>query len=196
MNASGPLIKFWSMRFEAKHQESKISAVVSHTKQNLCKTIARRHQFKLAYMLHFNVLFSKSLTFRPSNLYRIKDLLISFDKTLTDNYYFLDTSMNVHKWLNNNGIEYQPDMVLMIEHDDENGPQFGYLEFCCIDNTGIVFFIYQQLISIFNYHFDAYEITGKFKKHRVIKHENLLEVRPTVLIKKNAQNFILLRNRS
>ena len=196
MNASGPLINFWSMRFEAKHQESKISAVVSHTKHNLCKTIARRHQFKLAYMLHFNVLFSKSLTFGPSNLYRIKDLLISFDKTLTDNYYSLDTSINVHKWLNNNGIKYQPDMVLMIEHDDENGPQFGYLKFCCIDKTGIVFFIYQRLISIFNYHFDAYEITGKFKKHRIIKHENLLDVRPTVLIKKNAQNFILLRNRS
>lgn len=66
LKCSGPLINFWSMRFEAKHRGTKILAVVSSTKKNLCKTISTKHQSKLAYMLHFNSLFSQLVSFGPS----------------------------------------------------------------------------------------------------------------------------------
>ncbi|CAH0721225.1 unnamed protein product, partial [Brenthis ino] len=43
----GPLVSIWSMRFEAKHRISKLSANVSSNRRNICKSLAIRHQLKL-----------------------------------------------------------------------------------------------------------------------------------------------------
>ncbi|KAF0706641.1 SAM domain-containing protein, partial [Aphis craccivora] len=43
----GPLISMWSMRFEAKHRISKISANTSSNRRNICKTLAIKHQLQL-----------------------------------------------------------------------------------------------------------------------------------------------------
>lgn len=39
----GPVINFWSMRYEAKHRISKISARSSFNRRNICMTLAIRH---------------------------------------------------------------------------------------------------------------------------------------------------------
>uniref|UniRef100_A0ABD2WUQ6 Uncharacterized protein n=1 Tax=Trichogramma kaykai TaxID=54128 RepID=A0ABD2WUQ6_9HYME len=52
MDESGPLIHIWSMRCEAKHQESKMAANSSNSKLNVCETIAIKHQLKLARILY------------------------------------------------------------------------------------------------------------------------------------------------
>lgn len=43
----GPAINLWSMRYEAKHRISKISARSSFNKRNICKTLAIKHQLQL-----------------------------------------------------------------------------------------------------------------------------------------------------
>ena len=44
----GSLRKSWTMRFEAKHQEFKVFVSRAHNTKNVCKTLAVRHQEKLA----------------------------------------------------------------------------------------------------------------------------------------------------
>lgn len=48
MSECGPLINLWCMRFESQHRESKLSASVSNSTQNVCETIAKRQQLNLA----------------------------------------------------------------------------------------------------------------------------------------------------
>lgn len=48
---NGPLISFWCMRFEAKHNDLKILARVSNNFRNIALTLAKRHQFTQAYQL-------------------------------------------------------------------------------------------------------------------------------------------------
>lgn len=43
----GPVIHLWSMRYEAKHKVSTISARSSFNRRNICKTLAIKHQLKL-----------------------------------------------------------------------------------------------------------------------------------------------------
>lgn len=51
----GPVVHFWSMRYEAKHRISKISARSSFNRPNICKTLAIKHQLQL------NDIFTKGL---------------------------------------------------------------------------------------------------------------------------------------
>lgn len=50
MKKFGPLLYLWSMRFEAKHRISKISANTSCNRRNICKTLAIKHQLQLNNM--------------------------------------------------------------------------------------------------------------------------------------------------
>lgn len=49
MEQVGPLINIWSMRFEAKHKESKIAARAISSRKNICYTLMLKNQLKMAY---------------------------------------------------------------------------------------------------------------------------------------------------
>lgn len=52
MNKIGPLCHIiWSMRFESKHRESKMTAVSITSRKNICYTLALKHQLKLVYKI-------------------------------------------------------------------------------------------------------------------------------------------------
>lgn len=49
MKQVGPLINIWSMRFEAKHKESKIAARAISSRKNICYTLMLKSQLKMSY---------------------------------------------------------------------------------------------------------------------------------------------------
>ena len=51
---NGPFINFWSMRYEAKHRNFKLTASNTSCSKNLLKTLAVKNQLKYAYLLMFN----------------------------------------------------------------------------------------------------------------------------------------------
>lgn len=51
MKMSGPLVNLWSMRFEQKHKESKMTSNVSCNFRNITHTLAVKAQLKLAHHL-------------------------------------------------------------------------------------------------------------------------------------------------
>ncbi|XP_022162857.1 uncharacterized protein LOC111028505, partial [Myzus persicae] len=51
MKKVGPLSHLWSMRYESKHRESKLTAHSITSRKNICLTLALKHQLKFAYRL-------------------------------------------------------------------------------------------------------------------------------------------------
>lgn len=51
LQMSGPPVRYWSMRFESRHQIFKDMARTTNCFKNLCKTLAKRFQHGLAYRL-------------------------------------------------------------------------------------------------------------------------------------------------
>jgi len=49
MEQVGPLINIWSMRFAAKHKESKIAARAISSRINICYTLMLKNQLKMSY---------------------------------------------------------------------------------------------------------------------------------------------------
>lgn len=57
MEKISPLINDWSMRFEAKHKESKVAVQTIKSKKNLYYTLFLKNQLKVAYSLNTNLRF-------------------------------------------------------------------------------------------------------------------------------------------
>jgi len=51
MKRVGPLSHLWSMRYESKHRESKLTDNSSSSRKNICYTLSVKHQLRFAY--HF-----------------------------------------------------------------------------------------------------------------------------------------------
>ena len=47
---NGPLIHYWTMRFESKHREHKLTAATSSNRVNILKTLSIKSQLRLAYL--------------------------------------------------------------------------------------------------------------------------------------------------
>lgn len=55
------------MRFESLHQDSKAELDSSNFRVNVCETISKKHQSKLAHMIYFNTYLTNDLKTEPSN---------------------------------------------------------------------------------------------------------------------------------
>lgn len=49
----GPISHLWSMRYESKHRESKLTAHSITSRKNICYSLSIKHQLTLAYRLLF-----------------------------------------------------------------------------------------------------------------------------------------------
>lgn len=73
MSKVGPVFHLWSMRYESKHRESKLTAHSITSRKNICYTLSVKHQLKLAYRLlsKSNTL---SLTLESSDVGKVIDM--------------------------------------------------------------------------------------------------------------------------
>ena len=76
MDACGPIIHLQSMRSESKHRESKITAVATNCRINICATLALKHQLRLAYQFMSKSTFSDTLEIGPTRETLIRTLPI------------------------------------------------------------------------------------------------------------------------
>lgn len=190
MDASGPLVNLWCMRFESKHREQKMTAISSSNKINLCKTIALKQQLKLTHQIYSGSLFSKAIQtglFRKCTLYHLS---LVFDTSLQENHQSLNTSINIHNWVEKNGSRYKNGLALCIGLN-EGSPQFGIIQTIYSLNDAI-FFIYKKLTTVFIAHIDGFKVIAIDSTCSIISYENLDNVRPIGLINKNEDMFIIV----
>lgn len=191
MDACGPLVFMWCMRFESKHRESKKIAVLTSNKVNLCKTIALRHQLKLAKLIYSGQLFAEVVQRGPTYTSVLRALSSSFDNTLEKNCQSPNTTINVCNWIDKNGSRYKAGLALCLGVYDD-GPQFGVIKHVYVITDGTIFFLYQKINAAFNSHIDAYKLIDIDETCSIVSYENLINPHPIGLIKKGDHKYVVL----
>lgn len=119
----GPFIFLWSMRFEAKHRISKISANTSSNRRNICKTLAIKHQLQL------NNMFIKGTLSDEIKLGPCSEITDDIDTQAIRNVIqknSLDSIINC-PWISVKGTRYTPKMILTLDICEFDGPNFSMI---------------------------------------------------------------------
>ena len=108
----GPVVHFWSMRFEAKHSFFKQVSHVNCNFRNICKTQAYRHQIMMCYTLLSGQLFNHNFEVGPGHT----DLLGTIDdfEKVKCGFDGIATFTEVYlaSWIKYKGTSYRPGMTL------------------------------------------------------------------------------------
>lgn len=80
-------------------------------------------------------------------------------------------------------------MVLCLSESD-NKFYFGVVQHIFIKNNKI-YFICQKIITVFDNHVHAYDVTEFVNEYCIINYESLHDTYPTALIRKNNVHYIL-----
>ncbi|CAI6357459.1 unnamed protein product [Macrosiphum euphorbiae] len=126
MERVGPLINIWSMRFEAKHKESKVAAQAITSRKNICYTLFLKNQLKVAHRV------ANSINFDPSALFKVgKTVFISEEELKNISSVLNDVSgYTFISWVNVNGTHYSTNnMCVFISINRETSlPVYGLIK--------------------------------------------------------------------
>lgn len=179
----GPLRKFWSFKYEAKHKQFKIYSHTTTSRKNICLTLAKKYQFKFCnQILHFSntdnkCVYMGEIESNFSDIIRCK-------LSLNNNYPIKYFSKVEH-----NGYKYTKGFFVATCSDDYK--IFLIINILKIDKNGLLFC--QQLRNIiYNSHFTAFEINpNQLGEFAILKFEDI--VGPPLTINKIANGQKMIR---
>ena len=128
MEEAGPLVNIWAMRDEGKHQESKNIASSTTSNQNLCETIAKKHQLKFACILYEGKMFV-DFKCSKSNLITFKKISRKTEIAICQKI-FLKIQVTLYEWIEKLEIKYVSGMALCID-EYKKEPIFGIIKCIC-----------------------------------------------------------------
>lgn len=159
MRKVGPVSHLWSMRFESKHRESKLTAHSITNRKNICYTLSIKHQLKLAYrLLSKSSILSLSLdTGKKINLsetvieniqLEISDPIINFNV------------VSFVSWVEVRGTKYSTKHNMTIIVDVEDMPTLITIKYIFFMPQNEIPFLIGRLLNTihFNEHLQAYEV--------------------------------------
>ena len=157
----GPLIHFWSMRYEAKHRISKRIANSISSRKNITFSIAMRHHLFFLDRFLNNKGFSPVLEFSKKF-----NNLSTHNHTCSHSPCFLKSNFNTMKCVKSvsiNGSEFKIKQFIEINNVNE-GPLFGLIIDIYILEKDVFFYIQEYITQQFYKKYFAYEIceTEKF----------------------------------
>lgn len=181
----GPLRHVWSMRFESKHKLSKMAAVASCNRQNVCKSLAIKNQLIL------NDLFiQKSLS---------PNFACGKKKLLSDNQGFIadpDACISFSvPWVKVKGVLWKnADVATLDISDDTCLPVFAQIEGIFLNDNKDVYFSCLLLETIlFDDHCYAYEVV-RTKETSCYPLNSLIAPYPnTLTVAMDSSLFVTLR---
>lgn len=151
----GPLIEFWTIRFEAKHSFFKKVVRDSGNFKNVLHTLATRHQLMLAYHLEMPSVFKPSIKTGQVSVVPV-DILDNPVRVAILNKFNSLFSVSLTSVAHVNGTKYSNGMLLSFGHTS-GLPDFGrLLEICLVDSR--IFFILEMFTSGFLDHLRCYQL--------------------------------------
>jgi len=155
MEKFGPVIHFWSMRYEAKHRVSKLYARASFNRRNICKSLAIKHQLQL------NKLF---ITGKLGDVIQTGpeiDLNLVLHEEICS-YLCIDFELPLVEvsWATVNGTTYKKGSIVTGDLSDEGTCiEFFLVQKVFLYNLKSIVFMYKKFKTIgFDEHFYAYEV--------------------------------------
>lgn len=172
----GPIVNFWSMRYEAKHRLLKISANTSSNRRNICKTLAIKHQLQLNYLFLSGTLGKNIKLGPPQSVVNIDSIIKEIQIcTRTE----LINSVIKYPWVNIKGTQYQPKMDLTLNICEIELPTFCLInEIFVYNNNQVIFNCIQLNTIVFNDHFFAYEVEVENTKNIFVSYDSLFNPIP------------------
>jgi len=158
MEKVGPLAHLWSMRYESKHRESKLTANSTSSRKNICYTLSVKHQLRFAYRLlsKSNIL---AYTLDVGKIIELSDIALENMKTKINNTSIDLDSARFVTWVNVKGTRYTiKNMIIILNVEDM--PKFAKIvHIFFIIGCDIPFLIGQNYITVsHNEHLQAYEV--------------------------------------
>ncbi|CAH2091397.1 unnamed protein product [Euphydryas editha] len=192
MKKFGPLINFWSMRFEAKHRLSKIAARATFNRRNLTLTLAIKHQMQLNEVFLRGYL-NKNIEVGPAKRMtneKRSEILAALNLTLNETLFRI-------VWAKVKGTEYRSQTILI-----EDIGKLGETSFMSIKNIYVyskdrIIFECILLSTIeFNDHVCCFEVEIPKNETRVyIFQEALLSHVPNhINIASDGKRYVTLRS--
>ncbi|XP_061712672.1 uncharacterized protein LOC133521619 [Cydia pomonella] len=129
----GPLVSIWSMRFEAKHRLSKLSANVSSNRRNVCKSLAIRHQLKL------NNLFLNKHLEKKVQMGHNRPVDDNIKEKIMNKLNLNSAFIEEYNWLIISGTRYNCNLVLTLDVVNDGMPIFGSINSIFLCNDDILF---------------------------------------------------------
>nr|XP_054591281.1 uncharacterized protein LOC129155120 isoform X1 [Nothobranchius furzeri]XP_054591300.1 uncharacterized protein LOC129155133 isoform X1 [Nothobranchius furzeri]XP_054591301.1 uncharacterized protein LOC129155133 isoform X1 [Nothobranchius furzeri]XP_054591321.1 uncharacterized protein LOC129155141 isoform X1 [Nothobranchius furzeri]XP_054591322.1 uncharacterized protein LOC129155141 isoform X1 [Nothobranchius furzeri]XP_054591360.1 uncharacterized protein LOC129155163 isoform X1 [Nothobranch len=124
----GPVVHFWSMRFEAKHGFFKRVSHVTCNFRNICKTQAYRHQIMMCYTLLSGQMFCHEFEVGPGYT-KLLGTIEDFEKVKSGfEGVAVITDVYLPSWIKYKGTSYRTGMTLFMSHTDDCEPQFGTIQ--------------------------------------------------------------------
>lgn len=150
----GPLVHYWSMRFEAKHGFFKRLAHITCNFRNICKTMAFRHQMLLCYNLLCEHIFTHHKEIGPGCTTSLSSIE-GFDQILHKFEHTQLTEVYIPSWVKWKGTEYCPGMTLLVSHSPHGEPQFGTIQKIVVFESVIKFIVRKWDLLGFERHYFA-----------------------------------------
>lgn len=198
----GPLIRYWTMRFEAKHGFFKRLGHIVCNFRNILKTLSYRQQMYFCY----NMMSAKDLVKRDQEVGPGSSVLVAS----LPNARILEAALGVHlldevylaKWCVVHGNKYQKNMVVVTGKTDELEPVFQRIVYVICMEDGIKLVTEPLNLVKFDRHSHCYVVQEPQVQRlwNINCVENLLDYQPYHAAKSYDQTeeshlFIVLRHR-
>lgn len=154
----GPLINFWSMRYEAKHSFFKRLSHVTCNFKNVTKTMTYRHQMMLCFQLLTGRLFKKETEIGPGQNSVLQSVENVQDVTGGLEDFPLSSNVYVPAWVKVNGTVYRPGMTVFMTCTTDGDPQFGRIKKIVTLDDSVKLLVQRWTTVSFSHHYFAYSV--------------------------------------
>lgn len=188
----GPIVNFWSMRYEAKHRLSKIAARASFNRRNITLTLANKHQMQLNEVFlkgHLNNIISVGPD-RNMSIEMHTDIITALNLSA-------DEPLRRIAWVKVKGTEYKSHTILTEDIDDLGGATFMVIRNIYMYSEERVIFECAMFNTLeFDDHFNSFEVAVPDNvKKKIIFYDSLAcHVPNNITILSSGQKFITLRS--
>lgn len=164
----GPVSLVSSIRYEAKHQQSKEIARAARSRKNVLYTLALKHQLKIAYfILNYDTISieSKQIEFLENTSNKLdNEFLYKFNISLniTNN-----ETCKIYKWIEFLNIRYKPGLFIQTGYRQNDLPIFNRI-IKIISLKGVFYFCIEIIKTVdFNNHLKVFIIESNHTFHHV-----------------------------
>lgn len=186
MKKNGPLVLYWSMRYESKHRHLKATYIASNSKVNPLKTIGFKSQLMLSHILLTETFSTNQISFESAECIGVVDRKIYFREAAKDDEILTLSHVN------RNGVDYSVDGIFVLEMGDNDLLNFGKIQKIFLKNGSEIYLVMKRYLSSttsFDDHFHAYKVREMqtcFRKNVM----DLPDIHPCLIHKVDDQLYI------
>ena len=190
----GPLIRLWTLRFEAKHTYFKQCARKLHNFKNLCSTLAERHQLLQAYY-SAGFLFPSVIQVANSIDFSVADYNSNIQQAVRNLDFNVQDTVTASS-VTYKGTTYKRGLLVVLDNNDE-GLVFGKIVLILIHGGSTVYFITEIQQSVYLVELGLHCLVGDDLDCRscvCVQADHLLDYYPCPVYKSRGLSLVALHH--